>query len=337
MEEKKIISKESLGKLFDKIKSSGAAIHAPVGEGKSVDFKEVMNFSEINHEYIQTVQSPKNLVFPKFETMFEFERVNGEMKMKDVSADSFPELVLWGAHPCDAAGFSGLNAIFTWDYDDKFFIERMKKLTIIGLSCKTGDNYCFCTSVGCNPGSEKGSDILLTAIGNDKFLAEIITEKGEKLYNMASELFEKAGDVNKAEHVANIPQAFDYEALNKKLSTNFDDKIWEEISMRCLGCGACAYVCPACACFDIQDEGSQDKGKRIRCWDSCGFDMFTYHTSGHNPREEQFQRMRQRIMHKFSYMPERQNVYGCGGCGRCSRACTVDMNLLENIKKIMEA
>jgi formate hydrogenlyase subunit 6/NADH:ubiquinone oxidoreductase subunit I len=106
--------------------------------------------------------------------------------------------------------------------------------------------------------------------------------------------------------------------------------------MRCLGCGACAYVCPTCACFDIQDEGTGNKGTRVRCWDSCAFSLFTLHTSGHNPREEQTERWRQRILHKFLYMPERQQVYGCVGCGRCSRGCPVDMNILEHLKKIKE-
>jgi sulfhydrogenase subunit beta (sulfur reductase) len=107
--------------------------------------------------------------------------------------------------------------------------------------------------------------------------------------------------------------------------------------MRCLGCGACAFVCPTCACFDIQDEGSRAGGKRLRCWDSCGFAMFTLHTSGHNPREEQSQRWRQRLMHKFAYMPERQQVLGCVGCGRCSRACPADMEIREHILAVLEA
>ncbi len=65
----------------------------------------------------------------------------------------------------------------------------------------------------------------------------------------------------------------------------FDDAaVWVEQSLRCLGCGACAFVCPTCACFDIQDEARPLRATRLRCWDSCGFGLFTLHTSGHNPR-----------------------------------------------------
>ena len=31
---------------------------------------------------------------------------------------------------------------------------------------------------------------------------------------------------------------------------------------RCLGCGACAYTCPTCHCFDIVDEGNVERGVR---------------------------------------------------------------------------
>jgi len=116
----------------------------------------------------------------------------------------------------------------------------------------------------------------------------------------------------------------------------FDHPVYLEQSLRCLGCGACAFVCPVCACFDIQDEGNNKQGKRLRCWDACGFSLFTLHTSGHNPRDVQSERWRQRLLHKFSYMPERLGVLGCVGCGRCSRACPADMNMLEHVKELMQ-
>ena len=78
---------------------------------------------------------------------------------------------------------------------------------------------------------------------------------------------------------------------------------WTAETPRCLGCGACAYICPTCHCFDIVDEGSAAGGVRVRNWDACQFAMFTAHASGHNPRGAQSQRQRQRVFHKFQIYP----------------------------------
>jgi ferredoxin len=82
----------------------------------------------------------------------------------------------------------------------------------------------------------------------------------------------------------------------------------------------------------VQAEPRRDgAGRRLRCWDSCGLRQFTVHASGHNPRERQPQRWRQRVYHKFAYMPDRFGVPGCVGCGKCTRACPVDMGLKEHL------
>jgi len=336
--DKRLIRKDSLEKLFDILKRNNKTIYAPASKNGKVSFKEADSFSGIVTDYIQTAQSSKEVAFPRTEMILDYTKNKEGMSVKGIDLKDVPEIILWGVRPCDANGIGELSAIFNWDYKDEIYNNRLSHVTVLGFSCSKADEYCFCTSVGGNPGNTEGSDILFTQLGEDgDSLAEIVTEKGSAVVSLASGLFEKAGETNKEQFLAGVPVRFKREEVRERLDKFFESEQWVEQSLKCLGCGACAYVCPTCACFDIQDESHGKSGSRVRCWDSCGFSHFTIHTSGHNPREVQSQRWRQRIMHKFSYMPERLSVYGCTGCGRCSRACPADMNILEHLISIQEA
>jgi len=335
--DKRLVRKDSLEKLFDILKRNSKTIYAPFTKNGKTTFINTESFSGIATGYIQTTESSKDIAFPRAEKLLEYSKNKEGMTVKGIDINDIPEVILWGVRPCDAAGIVELSSIFNWDYKDEIYNNRLSRVTVFGFSCNRSDEYCFCTSVGGNPGNTAGSDILFTRMGDDgDYLAEVLTEKGLSVVSMTADLFEKSENYGKEKFLAEVQVKFNHEEIKEKLDKYFESKEWIEQSMRCLGCGACAYVCPACACFDIQDEAHGKKGSRVRCWDSCGFSHFTLHTSGHNPRDVQSARWRQRIMHKFSYMPERLSVYGCTGCGRCSRACPVDMNILEHLISIQE-
>jgi ferredoxin len=73
---------------------------------------------------------------------------------------------------------------------------------------------------------------------------------------------------------------------------------------------------------------------RRKTWDACGFGKFTNHASGHNPRDVQAKRYRNRIMHKFKYYDDKFGKTLCTGCGRCIRACPVGIDIAAVIEEI---
>lgn len=331
----KYISTASLKKWLTDIHQDGKQLFAPVEKNGRTNFQTVNSVDEISFHHIQTIQSVKEIAFPKSEKLFSFKKGKTDVELKDFDENAIPETVVFGLHPCDAAGFIPLSAIFNWDYQDKPFNAHVDKTTLVSVSCNQCDEFCFCTSVNGGPGNEAGSDILLTPVKTEGYIVEVITEKGAELVARYDDYFEEDKKINKTDYLVDIPVRFSVEELEGKMSKMFESDVWKQQSERCIGCGTCAYVCPTCACFDIQENNSKNGyGNRLRCWDSCGFSLFTQHTSGHNPREVQNQRWRQRLLHKFAYMPERLSVRGCTGCGRCSRACPVDMNIAEHLTSI---
>jgi ferredoxin len=340
------ITPASLEALFSALATKETRIVAPRQLGERIELGPVQALVDIAPTYIQTVASAKAVVFPKVEQILGYRTNAKDVTLEDPQPSARPTLV-FGIRPCEARAFAALDALFNWDYRDELFNARLAKTTVVSIACTEADEACFCTSLGSGPEDPRGSDLLLHPLAQGGYAADVLTEKGEALVALVRDSLTAAPEDAALAKPASLEKAFDGIALGVALAKSFDAPIWAEQSLRCLGCGACAFVCPTCACFDIQDERAaplgaegqapSDGGRRLRCWDSCGLRLFTLHASGHNPRERQSQRWRQRVYHKFAYYPERLGMLGCVGCGKCSRACPVDMNLREHLAEVVRA
>ena len=98
----------------------------------------------------------------------------------------------------------------------------------------------------------------------------------------------------------------------------------------CLACGTCAFACPTCHCFDIQDEmaGGEGVGRRTGTPARSRCSRCTPPATTRAP--DQAGRWRQRLSHKFRYYPEKFGQVLCTGCGRCIRLCPAGMDLLAD-------
>lgn len=329
----KYISKQNLDTLLDTLIREGKRVVAPAMNAGTPLYEPLGSSKEMILDQLPR-RSCKEAFFPLCEDIMSYEKEGKKVRLTDVDSSRFPETILVGVRPCDAAAVPVLDAVFSWDYKDQFFLERRRKTTIIGLACTTADEACFCTAVGLSPSETRGSDLFLTPLKSDGYLCKIISEKGEELVNRYKELFAEPADAKTLPLAEPQVEKFDLKKVKNWLDEHFEDPAWDSIATRCVGCGACAFVCPACHCFDIVDEGTEKSGKRRKNWDACGFWKFTHHASGHNPRDQQPKRYRNRIMHKFKYYDDKFGEKLCTGCGRCVRLCPVGIDIAAIVEEI---
>lgn len=334
----KIIKKEELTDILKALKETYEVI-APVKENGFYSFKPFKDGRNIDLNFTNTHLSPKSLLFPQSERIFEF---NLDEKSKDgyivkEHPKDYPPSVIVGIRPCDAKAFKLVNINFdNPEFKDPWWVKRMEAMTFIGLGCNEPSSTCFCTSVGCGPFNEEGLDVMLFDL-EEYFLVRALTEKGEKLLKQGrvdkdvDEGLQKKADELRIKAEKKISSSVPTDKLKeKKINDLFNAPFWDDVAFACINCGTCTFLCPTCWCFDIQDEVTKTVGDRIRNWDSCMFPLFTLHASGHNPRPEKVQRVRQRFMHKLNYYVDKyNNGVACVGCGRCVKYCPVNVDIRE--------
>ena len=322
------IKKENLLKKLNDLFETHT-IFAPNGK----DFSKIDNISDIKRDGLTTRLSAKDVFLPSEEVLFNYndEKINVPEKQKNI--------VVFGIRPCEVKAIEVLDKNFdTNDDPDSYYIKRRENSIIISEACLNPEETCFCTSFGIDPFYKGISDIILIDKG-DYYLIDgnedALSIFKNLIEDMDSSDLKWFEDVKK-ESISKVDK-LNLQNFDKKLDSVIENlPIWEELSKKCITCGTCTYLCPTCYCFDIQDIGNDKKFERIRVWDSCMHKIYTQEASGHNPRNQELKRMRQRIMHKFSYYPHLYNEYGCVGCGRCIIYCPVNFDIREAVR-ILEA
>ena len=324
---------------------SGHQLFGPVKSKKRqsvISWSKIEKWDQLSLTNSVPTSSIKTFYFPQPETLFTFSAKWNDpnaFRMMEPKTTHIPTLLV-GVKPCDARSVM-LNAL---PYkNDPYFQARLDSISIIATMCLTQSATCFCRWVGGSPLSTDFIDLALYPIDKG-YIAEPLTQKGEKLIEQAPET--ASLNDSQLEFFKNIKQNEQAERAKspnilknlkeKELMQLYDAPFWHELAEPCLNCGICTFLCPTCYCFDIQDETVRNKGRRIRYWDSCMFPLFTLHASGHNPRGQKFQRVRNRFMHKLKYFPDRFDHISCVGCGRCIKECPVNIDIRQVISSMLE-
>lgn len=333
----KKIKKDRIIELLDFLIQKYQVIAPASKDDGVVDFDQIREGSQAKLEFSNSNEPPKKLFFPQSETLFSYTKDNPaavpELKPKK-------HRIIFGIRPCDTRSLKLLGNVFDApDYKDPYYIERRKNTTLFTLACNDPKSNCFCGLVGIGPFFKDDTDVFVVDTG-DEYLFEPITPAGESIVNeipgLEDAVEEDMARMQKLESKADskVAKKFKLDDLPEKLAELSDHPIWDEIHEKCVGCGVCTYFCPTCHCFDIVDEQEDDKGRRVRVWDSCMYPAFTLEASRHNPRQTGKERMRQRLMHKFRYFVENSGEFGCVGCGRCSKNCPVGSDIIKVLEKL---
>lgn len=249
---------------------------------------------------------------------------------------------------CDLASLRVLDSVFiAGDFVDPIYEKARRAALLISTDCVSANPSCFCTEVGGSPYPEIEYDINVTPL-KEGLLVESSSEKGKKELRKAKELFSRATEACLKEQkefrervTAEVKSQNQKYGLGEKaentVKSKFDSPLWKELARPCVNCTACTNICPTCFCFLLSEAKENSDFVKIRTWDSCIYQGFQRVAGGANPRKEKFERLRNRLFHKFVYIKELEGIYGCTGCGRCIEACMGGLDTRESLEKLKNA
>lgn len=332
----RVISKDKTAGFLESLMSRFTVV-APMRRGSApAEFSEIAPGDEPVIDGSVMMMPPKDYLLPRYEALF---RVSGGCDNPRVE-EELPDdrrRVMLGVWIPDAQAIRVLDRVFLdKGFVDPYYSARRENTSIVAVIPARMRWSWFCGSVDDVEQWKSGVDAVMYDLGA-RYYVEVMSERGGELFagdfaaepstedsaakDRLWEAFESTGR-----------QIFAGEQIWEKLA--WDNPIWNEIAEKCVGCGTCSYMCPSCSCFDVQDETRGGRVERYRCRDTCQFEDFTLMSHGHNPRDNQVPRSRQRLLHKFRYQHEQFGVVGCTGCGRCVELCPVNVDIRDVLARV---
>ncbi|MEN8200581.1 MAG: 4Fe-4S dicluster domain-containing protein, partial [Thermodesulfobacteriota bacterium] len=277
-----ILPGDNLVPLLRKLKKEARLIAPVKNEYGDTLFSEIGDLDSATIDlHNQPQSSLKPFFLPQQEPLAHYTIDNGEYNFSP--PDAAENCIYFGVRSCDLTALLYTDLIFSKPSRDATYYERRNNSLIITLGCNHPFNNCFCEATGSGPYLEYGYDLQFIDLG-DRFYVAAGRRKGADLLNRWGYFFREVSEEDQQRRYQlfleargrfsrNVQVAH---ACQKLQEEEVPEELWRELAGRCYDCGGCAYVCPTCTCFSVDDVPyDASRGTRIRRWDACTSSGFT--------------------------------------------------------------
>ena len=292
--------------------------------------------------YVVGPHSWKKFLFPPSHTLWSAKRTEDGIEVQPTS-DPPRRTAFIGVRACELAAIAVQDGVLmNGSFVDADYRARRENVLLVAVNCGQAGGTCFCVSMNTGPRARGGYDIALTEVlgGEHRFVADSGSERGAVLLAKLRAAEASADDVSAADAAvenaaSQMGRSMDTDGIKDLLQRNYENPRWDDVALRCLSCTNCTMVCPTCFCSTIEDvpDLSMENAERVRRWDSCFTDDFSY-IHGGNMRPSVSSRYRHWITHKLSTWYDQFGTSGCVGCGRCITWCPPGIDITEEVRAI---
>jgi sulfhydrogenase subunit beta (sulfur reductase) len=339
-----IINFDQLKKYFFDKDTTKKFIEYLVGKGKvfaphkkgeaSYSFEQVEDVNDVVFNYPRTIQPLKKFFIPPRETLLNFSLSDNTFSEPEPDEE---KRIFFGIHSYEMQGILRLDYSFQKGNPEYNYLQKRANSCFIGISFEP-DQWHFSKSVGIEIEKLEGFCLFFEPVENGYLVFEVNETGREMLAEFSAgslvdtpldfEITDKQFKAKIKYHYNRLPQVFEHV---------YSSKVWDEVAEKCVGCGTCNLLCATCYCFDVRDEIdlSMTDGKRERFWDGCMLNGFAEVAGGEDFRGKLSGRTRHRLYRKFKYITEESGELYCVGCGRCSKFCPANINIVDIINDLI--